>query len=212
MQDVSSIYHTDFEDDLLNRVRDVFIFGCFTGYAYQDLKALSPSHVVIGIDGKKWLQFNRGKTNGKEDVPILKLPELIMEKYRDHPICLRKGKLLPVPSNRVYNVELKKIASHCGITRDLTTHIARHTFATTITLENDVPLPTVQKMLGHNSIRTTEKYAKVTRTKVSRNMDRLDHELFDANGSLVPMEEYYKRALKKEAIPFGGLQVAAKTS
>lgn len=212
MQDVSNILNTDFKDASLNRVRDVFIFGCFTGYAYQDLKALSPAHIVTGIDGKKWLQLNRGKTNGKEDVPVLRLPELIMEKYRDHPLCLRKKRLLPVPSNRMYNLLLKKIAEKCGITRDLTTHIARHTFATTIALENDVPLPTVQKMLGHNSIRTTEKYAKVTRVKVSRNMERLDTELFDADGALVPMDEYYKRAHKQEPKPFGGLRVVSKTS
>lgn len=212
MQDVYNILNTDFENALLNRVRDVFIFGCFTGYAYQDLKALSPSHIVTGIDGKKWLQLNRGKTNGKEDVPILKLPELIMEKYKDYPLCLRKKRLLPVPSNRMYNLQLKKIASICGITRDLTTHIARHTFATTIALENDVPLPTVQKLLGHNSIRTTEKYAKVTRVKVSRNMERLDTELFDADGTLVPMDEYYKRTRKTEPKPFGGLHVVSKTS
>src|ERR1700761_6338486 len=117
---------------------------------------LGPGNIITGIDGKKWIAKNREKTDEKEDVPLLPIPELILQKYKNHPYCVRKGRLLPVKSNQKYNDYLKEISALCGIKRDLTSHIARHTFATTVTLENDVPLPTIQKMLGHRSINTTE--------------------------------------------------------
>jgi site-specific recombinase XerD len=108
----------------------VFIFACFTGYASQDLFALAPEHIIIGMDGKKWLQFNRGKTGQKEDVPVLRIAETIINKYKEYPKCIRNGKLMPVVCNQKFNDYLKKIKEACGTNRELTTHVARHTFAT----------------------------------------------------------------------------------
>jgi site-specific recombinase XerD len=178
---------TMYSKSLINRlaeIRDVYIFCCFTGYGYIDVEALTKEHIYKGLDGSKWVSKARGKTNQRESVPLLPIPEEIIAKYRDHPYCIIKGKLLPVNSNQKYNAYLKEIADICGIRINLTTHTARHTFATTITLENDVPLETVSKMLGHKSIKTTQIYAKITQRKVSNNMQLLKSRLFDDKGIL----------------------------
>lgn len=162
----------------LDEVRDVFLFCCFTGLAYKEVFNLEPGHIVLSDDGSKWIQIKRVKTGNPEDVPLLPIPEAIMEKYQNDKYCLVSNKLLPVNSNVKYNAYLKELADICGITKKLTTHIARHTFATTVTLENDVPLETVSKMLGHRSIRTTQIYARITKRKISNDMQNLKHKLF----------------------------------
>ncbi|MBS1603078.1 MAG: integrase catalytic domain-containing protein [Bacteroidetes bacterium] len=106
------------------------------------------------------------------------MPEAIIEKYRDDKRCLSSNRFLPVNSNVKYNAYLKELADLCGISKKLTTHIARHTFATTVTLENDVPIETVSKMLGHRSIRTTQIYARITKKKISNDMKALRKKLF----------------------------------
>jgi len=106
----------------------------------------------------------------KANVPLLEIPLAIIEKYKSHPYCLANNKLLPVNSNQRFNGYLKEVAIICGIDKELTTHTARHTFATTVLLENDCPIETASEMLGHNSIRTTQIYAKTTDVKVSNNM------------------------------------------
>lgn len=172
---------------LINRlaeIRDVYIFCCFTGYGYIDVEALAKENIYNGLDGNKWVSKARGKTNERESVPLLPIADAILEKYADHPYCIIKGKLLPVNSNQKYNAYLKEIADICDIKINLTTHTARHTFATTVTLENDVPLETVSKMLGHKSIKTTQIYAKITQRKVSNNMELLKNRLFDVDGSI----------------------------
>ncbi|WP_217607208.1 site-specific integrase, partial [Chitinophaga sp. GbtcB8] len=168
----------------LNTVRDAFPFSCFTGFAYEDAKQLVTGDLFMGIDGKLWVKTGRIKTDVRESVPLLPIALLILEKYKGHPCRIREGKLVPIYSNQYYNRCLKEIAEKCNIRADLTTHYARHTFATTITLENEVPLVTVAKMLGLKSVRTAEKYAKATQRKISRNMSRLQHELFDEKGNL----------------------------
>jgi|GEM_PF-207745 len=211
MTDIQSLINKEFDKKSINIVKDIFLFCCFTGYAYQDVRALTPEHIITGIDGKKWIAINRAKTGSKEDVPLLPIAQQLIEKYKNHKICKQKNRLLPVMDNRTHNLYLKEIAEQCGIKRDLTTHIARHTFATTVTLENDVPLPTVQKMLGHKSIRTTEKYAKASRLKVSRNMTALSDKLFTEDGSLISSEEYYgDKNLKRSDVNQPGLRVAFK--
>jgi site-specific recombinase XerD len=178
---------TMYRKSLINRlaeIRDVYIFCCFTGFGYIDVEALTKEHIYKGLDGSRWVSKARGKTNQRESVPLLPIPEEIIVKYQDHPYCKIKGKLLPVNSNQKYNAYLKEIADICGIKINLTTHTARHTFATTITLENDVPLETVSKMLGHKSIKTTQIYAKITQRKVSNNMQLLKNKLFNEDGIL----------------------------
>lgn len=158
----------------LDEVRDVFLFCCFTGYAYKDVYNLSPEHLIEGIDGKLWISKNRQKTSEAEALPLMPIALEIVEKYKDNPYCEFHNRLLPVNSNQKYNGYLKEIADLCEISKHLTTHTARHTFATTITLDNDVPLETVSKMLGHRSVKTTQIYAKITQLKVSRDMNKLE--------------------------------------
>jgi site-specific recombinase XerD len=169
----------------LTEVRDVYIFCCFTGFAYKDVQQLALSNIFIGLDGRRWIKKNRQKTDNKEAVPLMPLAAEIVDKYKDDPYCLIHDCLLPVDSNQKYNEYLKEIANICGIKINLTTHTARHTFATTVTLENDVPLETVSKMLGHKSIKTTQIYARITQRKVSNNMKALEGRIFNDNGELI---------------------------
>ncbi len=162
----------------MDQVRDVFLFSCFTGLAYKEVYNLTLNDIVIGNDGGRWIKINRVKTGNPEDVPLLPIPEAIIEKYRDDKRCHSSNRLLPVNSNVKYNAYLKELADLCGISKKLTTHIARHTFATTVTLENDVPIETVSKMLGHRSIRTTQIYARITKKKISNDMMALRKKLF----------------------------------
>jgi site-specific recombinase XerD len=178
MEEVMALYKREFKIARLNEVRDVFLFCCFTGYAYQDVANLTPANLEIGIDGEKWIVKNRVKTNNPERIPLLPIALEIVERYKDHPYCENSGKLLPVNTNQRYNGYLKEIADLCGIKKHMTTHMARHTFATSVTLENDVPIETVSQMLGHKSIKTTQIYAKVTQRKVSNNMRDLKNRLY----------------------------------
>jgi site-specific recombinase XerD len=131
-----------------------------------------------------WISKNREKTDNPETLPLLPIAREIVERYKDSPYCLAQHRLLPVNTNQRYNAYLKEIAELCGIQKYLTTHTARHTFATTVTLEHDVPIETVSKMLGHKSIRTTQIYAKITQKKVSNNMKDLENKIFNENGLL----------------------------
>jgi len=162
----------------LAQVRDCYVFMCYTGFAYEDTAGLGPDNIFIGIDGHKWIAKNRQKTDQQECVPLLPVSIELIEKYKDNAYCQRNNKLLPILSNQKFNGYLKEIADICGINKNLTTHTARHTFATTVTLENDVPIETVSHMLGHRSIKTTQRYARVTRKKVSVNMEVLKNKLF----------------------------------
>jgi len=168
----------------LAEVRDVFIFCCYTGFAYTDVYKFKKDAMLRGIDGEYWLSTNRQKTGTRESVPLLPVPMQIIEKYRENEYCNNYNKLLPVNSNQRYNNYLKELAEICGIKKHLTTHTARHTFATTVTLANGVPIETVSSMLGHNSIRTTQVYAKVIEKKVSDDMKALK-EKFKIQKSLI---------------------------
>lgn len=159
-----------FKIERLNQVRDLFLFSCYTGLAYIDVKNLDPSQISIGIDGQKWILTTRQKTDTVSHIPLLPVAEAILEKYKTHPKCLNQNCLLPVSSNQKLNSYLKEIADLCGIKKDLTFHIARYTFATTVTLANDVPIETVSSMMGHRSIKTTQHYAKIVNKKVSHDM------------------------------------------
>ncbi len=168
----------------LEEVRDTYVAMCFTGYAYKDASILSKDHIHIMIDGQRWFMKNRIKTECKENVPIFPIVEEIIERYKDHPFCVRNNKVFPINSNQKFNAYLKEIAAICQINKNLTTHTARHTFATTVTLSNGVPIETVSALLGHNSIRTTQIYAKIVAQKVSDDMGMLKQKLQQASINL----------------------------
>ena len=151
----------------LSIVRDIFLFSCYTGFAYIDVANLTQVHLKKVPDGKPWLIKSRQKTGIPERVPLIPPACVIIKKYKCHPALKGKDKLLPIPSNQKVNAYLKEIADICGLSINLTFHIARHTFATTVALDNGVPLDSVSKMLGHRSIKTTQIYAKVTDKKIS---------------------------------------------
>ncbi|MBP9098963.1 MAG: site-specific integrase [Ferruginibacter sp.] len=154
-------------------VRDIFVFSCFTGLSYVDIANLTTQNIVTGIDKEKWIHTSRQKTGTASHVPLLPQPLEIINKYSDHPKVINTGKLLPILSNQRMNSYLKEIADLCNINKILTFHIARHTFATTITLNNDVPIESVSKMLGHKKLQTTQHYAKILDKKVSNDMQIL---------------------------------------
>lgn len=161
----------------LEQVRDIFLFSCYTGLSYADVVKLVVSDVAIGIDGEQWIFTSRVKTDALSRIPLLPVAKSIIEKYRDHPKVQLSGRLLPNMSNEKLNCYLKEITALCGFKKELTFHCARHTFATTVTLTNGVPIETVGKMLGHKNIRTTQIYAKILDSKVSEDMQNLKKKL-----------------------------------
>lgn len=167
----------NFGTERLNQVRDIFLFCCFSGLAYADVKKLKKSEIGIGVDGEKWIFTSRQKTSTASRIPLLPTSLEILERYDQHPQCVNQDRILPVLSNQKMNAYLKEIVDICGISKKLTFHIARHTFATTVTLSNGVPIETVSKMLGHVNLRTTQLYAKVLDRKVSEDMDVLRRKL-----------------------------------
>lgn len=164
------IEEKNFAIERLSLVRDIFIFSCYTGFAYIDVTNLAPEHLKIGPDGKPWLIKDRQKTDITERVPLLPPAIKIIEKYKDNPAAITVGKLLPVPSNQRLNAYLKEIADVCAIKQRLTFHVARHTFAPTVTLDNDVPIESVSQMMGHKFIKTTQGYAKISNKKIMEDM------------------------------------------
>jgi len=175
--ELQRISKKDFDNVRLSNVRDIFLFSCYTGLAYIDVKNLRRADIQKGVDGEQWIFINRQKTNALSRIPLLKEANEIIEKYDKHPKCIVNGVVLPVLTNQKMNSYLKEIADCCGIKMQLTYHIARHTFATTITLNNGVPIETVSKMLGHSTIKQTQHYAKTLDLKVSEDMNRLKKRL-----------------------------------
>ncbi len=168
-----ALANKEFEIERIAQVRDIFLFSCYTGLAYIDTRNLKRENIGVGIEGNKWIFTSRQKTKTASNIPLLPQAEEIIEKYKDNVHCIVKGSLLPVLSNQKMNAYLKEIADLCGIKKELTFHIARHTFATTVTLSNGVSIESVSKMLGHKSIKTTQHYAKILDSKVSQDMGNL---------------------------------------
>lgn len=178
LEELLVLRNKEISNPRLSEVRDVFVFCCYTGFAYGDIYLFEKDAVMKGMDGELWLATNRQKTGTRESVPLLPAAVEILENYQEHEYCIKYNKLLPVNSNQKFNAYLTEIAVICNINKHLTSHIARHTFATTVTLANGVPIETVSAMLGHNSIRTTQIYAKVVQKKVSEDMLLLKRKLF----------------------------------
>jgi site-specific recombinase XerD len=154
----------------LECVRDTFVFCCFTGLAFIDVKTLKRSDISADTNGNMWIRKNREKTEELSVIPLLDVPQTIMRKYSGHPVVLTTGVVLPVMSNQKVNAYLKEIADLAKISKHLTSHIARHTFAT-MSLNNHVPLETISKMLGHSDIKTTQIYARLLDNTISEDME-----------------------------------------
>jgi len=169
-EEIQKIINLDLKMERLDQVRDIFIFCCFTGLAYADVKKLNKGDISVGADGEEWIKTKRSKTDTRSNIPILPIAKTIIEKYKYNELLNEKDLVLPVLSNQKMNAYIKEIATLAGITKNLTFHLARHTFATTVTLTNGVPIESVSKMLGHTNLKTTQHYAKILDMKVSRDM------------------------------------------
>lgn len=171
--ELNKIMTREFAITRIAQVRDVFVFCCFTGLAFIDVKTLTAKDLQQGVDGNLWIRKQRNKSKQWAHIPILPDARLIIERYSSNPRCQRKGVLLPVLSNQKMNAYLKEIADLCGIQKNLTTHCARHTFATTVTLANKISMESVSKMLGHSSLTMTQKYARVLDSSIGLEMSQL---------------------------------------
>ena len=174
MDELQTIYHKEFPLERLTLVRDVFIFAAFTGLAFIDVQQLAPEHIVRDNNGNLWIRKPRQKTKNMCNIPLLDIPQEILRKYADHPTCRKKGVLLPVPCNQKMNSYLKEIADICMIRKNLTTHCARHSYATSVCLANGVSLENVAKMLGHSNIKMTQHYARVLDSSILRDMMQVE--------------------------------------
>lgn len=175
--ELNRIEQKSFSIHRLAHVRDIFVFCCYTGLSYADVKKLSTNDIAKGVDGKLWVLTSREKTETDSHIPLLNKALSILALYKDYPPCAAKNIVLPVLSNQKMNSYLKEIADLCGIHKELTFHMARHTFATTVTLSNNVPIETVSKILGHTDIKTTQHYAKLLDTRVASDMGKLEERL-----------------------------------
>ena len=169
--ELAALIQTDMIFDRLEKMRDVFVFACFTGLAHCDVAGLTKENIITDEAGQVWLKTHRQKTSEVVDIPLLEIPQLIIKKYQG--MKELNGKLLPTLTNSCSNLYLKEVAVRCGINKTLTFHMARHTFATTVTLSNGVPIESVAKMLGHRNIRTTQIYAKIIKDKLAEDMSKL---------------------------------------
>ena len=169
----------DFENPILQKVRDLFVFSCYTGLAYIDLCELKPVHLIKGIDGTRWIKTVREKTQVAVNIPLLENASEIIEKFSVEECAALRKTVFPRISNQEMNRSLKLIAEICGIKKYLTFYLARHTFATTVTLMNGVPIETISKLLGHTKLSTTMIYAKVNQSKIEMDMCQLQNRLND---------------------------------
>ena len=172
-RELHQIETTEFTNDRLQKIKDCFVFSYYTGLSYVDVKELKTYNIVKGIDNNNWIYTKREKTDEQVKIPILPKAWTILEKYR---VIQEKDfttNLLPISSNQKTNTYLKEIAKACGIHKNLTFHVARHTFATTVMLSNGVPIETVSKLLGHTKLSTTQIYARVVETKISEDINDL---------------------------------------
>lgn len=172
-EELEQLENTEMGNERLERIRDCFVFSCYTGLSYVDVMELTRNNIVKGIDGNHWISTKREKTDKPVKVPLLPKAREILEKYMQCPEMENKESLLPISSNQKTNAYLKEIADSCDIDKNLTFHVARHTFATTVMLSNGVPIETVSKLLGHSKLSTTQIYARVVESKISEDIGNL---------------------------------------
>lgn len=176
-EELQAIEELELQSKRLKTVRDLFVFSCYTGVCYTDLMLLTEDNVVMGLDKKYWIITKRQKTHNPVKIPLLKKALDLIERYKRDPGAIINNTLFPRISNQKVNAYLKEIASGAKIKKNLTFHMARHTFATTVTLTNGVPIETISKMLGHRKLTTTQIYAKVLERKVGEDMEILRNKL-----------------------------------
>ena len=188
-KELAAVISLDLKDiPRLEVVRDTFVFCCFTGLAFADISTLKREHVVTDDKGEMWIRKAREKTDEMSVIPMLEIPRRLMDKYRTHPRVVEKDAVIPVISNQRMNSYLDEIASKAEIKKHLTTHIARHTFAT-MSLNNHVPIETVSKMLGHKDIATTQIYATMLDQTVSEDMGRMRDKFDSLKVDIKPLPE-----------------------
>ena len=184
-EEIKMLIEGSFKKKSYELIRDLFIFCCFTGLSWTDMANLTKENLQTSFDGHLWIKTNRQKTGTETNLRLLEVPLRIIKKYEG---CSEDGKLLPVPCYPNCKNGIKVIAKKCGIGKNVTWHMSRHSFATTVCLSNDMPIETLSKMLGHRSIRTTQIYAKITAEKVSNDMEKLSQ-------ALAPMENFICQAI-----------------
>lgn len=187
-RELKLIENTHYKNGRLERIKDCFVFSCYTGLSYTDVKQLAGNKISRGIDKRFWIFTKREKTNETVKIPILPKAMDILNKYNDEQPRNSKDALLPLCSNQKANSYLKEIAKDCGINKNITFHMARHTFATTVMLSNGVPIETVSKLLGHTKLSTTQIYARVIESKISEDIGNLLQRLEDKTNQKEPQQ------------------------
>ena len=168
--EIRAIIDKKIDIERLSRVRDAFVFCCFTGLAFSDMKGLKPEHIVCDNNGALWIRKKRQKTGNMCNIPLLDPAKIILDRYKDHPESVIKGVLFPSLCNQKMNAYLKELAAICGINKEITTHTGRHSFATSVALANGVSIENVAKMLGHSDTKMTRHYARVLDKSIMRDM------------------------------------------
>ena len=176
--DLKSIMDKEIQNERLSLVRDLFVFACFTGFAYSDCKKLKPEDLITDRKGRKWITIYRTKSNTPCRVPLLPIADQIIKKYEHHPICLNNGVLLPMLTNQKYNSYLKEIGDVSGIRKNLTTHVGRRTFAS-VAINYDVPAETIIKIIGHKNFKHLHLYAKVNEDKIVYDLEEMKNAFGD---------------------------------
>nr|WP_319399109.1 site-specific integrase [uncultured Carboxylicivirga sp.] len=174
-EELDTVINKEIGIERLRQVRDVFVFCCFTGLAFSDAKSLKREHITTDGNGITWIHKKRTKTDQMSTIFVIEAAKKLMAKYEYEPELIEKGAVLPVLSNQKMNAYLKEIGSICGIAKPISTHTARHTFATTVALENNMPLEVVSKTLGHSSTKMTQRYARTTEVLIKKNMEKIAH-------------------------------------
>ena len=186
-RELELLENTDFKSERLQKIKDCFVFSCYTGLSYVDVKELTEDHIVKGIDNNNWIYTKREKTDELVKIPILPKAWTILQKYRTIQEMEIATNILPISSNQKTNTYLKEIAKSCGIQKNISFHVARHTFATTVMLSNGVPIETVSKLLGHTKLSTTQLYARVVESKISEDINNLLERFREKENSVATM-------------------------
>ena len=168
--EIEAIMKKEIDVERLARVRDIFVFQCFSGLAYSDIKNLKAEHIVRDNNGALWIRKKRQKTGNMCNIPLLDPAHAILKRYENHPVCLKQGVLLPILSNQKMNTYLAELADICGIKKRISSHTGRHSFGTSVCLANGVSIENVAKMLGHSDTKMTRHYARVLDKSIMRDM------------------------------------------
>ena len=172
--ELKKIMKAKFSRPNITFARDMFVFSCFTGISFSDMRNLTKTNIYKADDDVMWIHFNRKKTGTSCQIPLMELPLQLIEKYQD---TANGEKLFPMITCGKTNMHLKKVAAQSNVGKHLTFHMARHTYATEITLSQGVSLETVSKMLGHTNLRTTRIYAHVNIDKIAEDIGKLEKRL-----------------------------------